>query len=481
MSFYVEIDWPSGALKYSKYGYYFTNHQAYPLLLSITNITRVLIYSDKCENSTASIELSDHTGHFTEKLEHAQDKYCVGRKIIIWDGTMNVFTGVISENPEVKSRKCTIKIDLFYSLENTLNKQITRDEFLLVPSENEGKWGNIIYGNGSIQTGKDFIAYRIENNKYLAAWNTLSEITGAYNKDVDIISQITMSIDPTKGYTYILYTSTELEITFSGNGPTESSTLIENPARMLEALIEKFAASIIITGIDEAAAEYEAIGSFNGNSLIITDDIKLREFLTQYASDFDTNIIYTRQGTLKLKVLNWGAIEAVATPHPTLYLNFETWKDASSLFKRLQRKYAYIPAQNKYLWEPQDIAASTAYNDKLKELTQKNLVNNLTSWYIAGRYTYIYQEREEICTFELPPEFVKEKNLELGDILTVSHKKTGYTEILVQLRRESRSDKSFVKFEGTNITDLTGIECALYETGDPRNPTLTAETGPLLF
>jgi hypothetical protein len=478
---YIEIDWPSGTQKYSKYGYYFTDHQAIPLLLSIPNISRVLIYSDKCENSTASIELSDHTGHFSAKLEHAQDRYCVGKTVRIWENAVNIFTGVISEMPEVKSRKCTIKIDLFYSLENPLNKQITRDEFLLVPKENEGKWSNVIYGNGSIQTGKDFTAYRIGDNKYLAAWNTLSGITGAYNKDVDIFSQITMSIEPTKGYTYILYTSTELEITFSANGPTESGILIENPARMLEALCEKFAASITITGIDEAATTYDEIGSYNGNNLAITDDIKLREFLSQYASDFDTNIIYTREGTLKLQVLNWGNIETTATPHPTLYSNFETWKDASSIFKKLQRKYAYIPAQNKFYWEPQDITASTAYNDKLKELTQKNLVNNLTSWYIAGRYAYIYQEREEICTFELPREFVKEKNLELGDILTVSHKKTGYTEILVQLRRESWSDKAFVKYEGANITGITGIECALYETGDPRNPTLTAETGPLLF
>ncbi len=481
MSYYIEIDWPSGALKYSKYGYYFANHQAYPLLLTIPNITRVLTYSDKCENSTASIELSDHTGHFSAKLEHAQDRYCVGKTVRIWENAVNIFTGVISEMPEIKNWRCTIMIDLFYLLENSINKQITRDEFLQIPAGNEGKWGNIIYGNGTIQTGKDFTAYRIAENKYLAAWNTLSAITGAYKQDVDILSQITMSIDPAKGYTYIIYTSTELEITFSGTGPTESSVLIENPARMLEALMEKYAASITITGIDEAAAEYETIGSYFGNNLVITDDRKLREILTQYASDFDTNIIYTRIGNLELKVMKWGAIETQATPHPTIYKNFETWKEASNLFKKLQRKYAYIPAQNKYLWEPQDIQTATSYNEKLKELTQVNLLNNMTSWYVAGRYAYINQEREQIVTFELPGEYVSEKSLELGDVLSVSHKKTGYTEILVQLRRETRSDKSFVKFEGANITHLTGEEFALYNEGDPRNQYWTETSGPLIF
>lgn len=484
MSYYIEIDWPSGARKYSKYGYYFSDHQAIPLLLSITNISRVLIYSDKCENSTASIELSDHTGHFTDKLEHAQDRYCVGKPVKIHENAVNIFTGIISEMPGIKNRRCAIKIDLFSLLENAINKPITRDEFLQVPTENEGKWGNIIYGNGSTITGKMFTAYRIASNKYLAAWNTLSAITGAYKQDVDIFSQITMSIDAAKGYTYILYTSSELEITFSGSGPTQSGVLIENPARMLEALMEKYAPTITLSGIEEAAAAYEEIGSFNGNRLAVTDDIKPREFLSQYAADFDTHIIYTRQGNLELKVMKWGAIETTAAPHPTLYKNFETWKEAGNLFKRLQRKYAYIPAQNKYYREPQDITASTAYNEKLQELTQKNLVNNLTSWYTAGRYAYINQEREQIVTFELPKEFVSQENLELGDVLSVSHKKTGYNEITVQLRREVRSDgidEPCITYEGVDITHLTGEEFALYNEGDPRNQNWTETDGPLIF
>lgn len=478
MTSYIKISWPTGNQKYAKYGYYFTDHQALPLLLSIPDITRVLITGDKCENSVATIELSDYTAHFTSKLEHEMDKYCVGIKVKIFENGDNIFTGVIAEMPEIKNRRCTIIIDLFYMLENPINKQINRDEFQQVPEENEGKWGNILYGNGSAQTGKMFTAYRIADNKYLAAWNTLSTITGAYNQDENITTQITMTIEPQKGYTYILYTSTALEITFSANGPTESSILIENPARMLDALTSQFT-GIFLTGIENTATRMDAIGNYTGNLLYIDDDITLKEILTQFCANFETSIAYKRDGNLEMQLLNWGSIETTAAPHPTLYKEFETWKDSTNTVKKIQRKYAYIPAETKYNREPQDITAQTNYNNHQIELPQRFLQNNQTSWYVSGRYIYIHQEREQIVTFQVPKETGNDP--EIGDIILVSHKKTDYTEKIVQLQRESRNDKPFIKFEGIDITNLTGQEFALYEEGDPRNQYWTETSGPVIF
>jgi len=249
---------------------------------------------------------------------------------------------------------------------------------------------------------------------------------------------------------------------------------------MLDALTRKFT-SLILSGIEDTALRMDEIGSYTGNCLCIDDDITPREFLSQFCSNFDSNLIFTRQGNLKIQILNWGSIEPTAAPHPTIYKDFETWKDSSNLVKKIQRKYAYIPTQNKYNREPQDITAQTNFNNRLLELPQKFLQNNQTSWYVSARYVYINQQKKQIVTFELPKEFVSGNNLEIGDIIVISHKKTGYNELIVQLQRENQSDKPFIKFEGEDITQLTGEEFALYDEGDPRNQNWTETSGPLIF
>jgi len=479
MNYYCKINWPAGPIYYSKFGVYFSNTQAIPLLKTVQSISRVLIQYESFENSSASIELSDHTGHFSEKLNNDDDKYCVGIEVTIFQKGDAIFTGYISEIPEIKSRICYITIDLFTILKKKINKQITKSEFIGVPAQNEGKWGNIVFGNGNTNSGRMFTAYRVGENKFLAAWNSLSNIDKAYKGDINITSNITISIDSVTGYTYIICTSTELEISFSCLGPESGSgELIENPAKMLESLLSQFT-SIIISNTDAIATSYEGRAVYNGNCLYIYDDKTIKEFLSEFCFNYDASLIFTRDGHFLLNLVNWGNIISKANPHPTEYLKFESWKESTNLINKVQRKYQYIPLDGKFNREPQDLNASTQYNEILKELQHRFLQNNQTSWDVSARYVYLFQQQEELVSFEISRELVKEYDINIGDILSVSHRKTNFIEKLVYIRRENHEGP--IKFEGIDVSSLTGAEFYLYSGTDERNPYLSESEGPLLF
>jgi hypothetical protein len=440
----VEIEWLSGIEKYSFQAISFTGYQSKPYLLRQPEVTRS-IGQEGIENNTTEIELADHDGYFSMKML-SSDQYLIGRKVRYWVEDQIVFTGLVSEFPKIENNTFKLRVDTFTLLQAPINFPITQDKCPSCPSQNLGKYGNMIVGDS--QNLALFTAYRVGTNTFLAAWNPLSTITRALNKDnLDILTQITYSTDASTGYTYIYYNSSDDFVKFCATGPKLSNTIISNPAEMLQKFIELSRINITIANLTTATAIYTG-RSWKG-MIFCSENTTLQEVIENFQLSFGCIVAITRDGNILLKLLSFGNIGTTPKIITSQIKNFQKWRDTSLLKKAWTRKYLFC--DNQYLMSPQDVLSAVSWTNDTGEFTQKYIFSEPVSWDVAQRMAYFRKMPFLKYGMEIP-----NNGVELGDEYSFSHPENYFPdqERIIQIQRiEKKKDSGFIKIEALDITD----------------------------
>lgn len=462
---YIEIFWESGAVKYSQLSLPFSESQSEPILGKKPKLTRSLLFNYSQENSTIFFELSENET-LNEKI---QEETILGTKIQYWkyNGPC-LFTGYISEFPKAESKKISFKADIFYKLNTSPNKVINADEFPNA-GENLGKLSNIIMGNESAGM---YVAHKVDNGKYLAAWNELSVITKAETENgTDILSQIIKDIDPVKGYTYILYSSEDSIIYFNGKGPEDQGNLIENPAAMLYYIFSNFS-DFTVEDLSEAEAIYDD-RDYNGNFFFITDGSTWIDISKYFSLSYNCRVIFTKDGKIKIKVIKWIDETPQFSLDESNVKNFQKRKETKYLKKAFSRMYQFNPVTKKYKMTPQDLISEKSYSQQTGELPQKFIIDDSVSQDSGTRYTYIFGKPLYIYSAEIPENLFLQ--CELGDTVEIRHRDSYFPDQyrLVQIHRiQSQENSPLFLIEAFDINEIKGTPFIIREAGDPRNPVL---------
>lgn len=470
----VTIQWDSGPETYTKIPKYNETNQTKPLLIEVDEITRALSLDFSLENATAKVVLSNHESHFTQKMQTEEP---LGKDIVIKDG-IDIFTGKICDNPDHSNPNYfVVKGDIFSLLQAPVNLEISKDRFPNVPEGNQG-WGNILYGTASVSPGM-MKAIRIDTNKYLASYTPLSVILDVTTKEgTSILSGITWNIE--NGYTYINYTSTDEYICFSAKGPEENDNLVENPAYMLQKLIQDFSnGQFEIEGVEESAPVFTD-RDYKGNILFIDDNITWQKLFSLFSKNFNCRVFPTRQGTIKIKVIRWGMETPKMTIHPTYLKGFKFNRELKQIRKKWMRQYSWDMTQGKFLRTEFDIPGGPS--EKLGEFQHKLMVRDICSRDVALREAFFQKQPLIMYSFSLPGEFANQ--IELADTVLIKHRKNLFKNETrqVQILREKRKPGSgFVTFEGYDMTEINKRTFILQEPGHPEVAVLGETDGPTLW
>ena len=465
----VEIQWDSGSEKYSIFSIQFPDHQSRPLLYRVPELTRAVSFDHSIENSTLTVELSDHDGYFSQK-----DDVLFGLKVVFSNEGYTLFKGWVSEPPKTSNRIFKIKADIYTPLKTPINKAVTKDEFS-VPSEFDGTYGNIVVGNS---TEGWFTAKQVDSNLYLAAWNPLSEIAKAKTKDgVDInLNDINLLVQ--NNQSFIEYTSTDSFLYFAAKGPTDGAQLIENPIKMFKYILQNHT-TLELEDCTEIEALYEN-RNYPHNHIFFVDDTTIGESFAQFSESFGGKPVITRNGKVAIKPIRWGEQTYLASIRPTQIKDFQKWKEYKYMRHAWNRFYAFEPSQQKYLYTPQDLIASQVMSNEIGKLRHKFLLQDPTSKDVGLREKYL-RETPLLCQgFKIPFGMISENGIDIGDIVRFSHRESFFPdERLMQVLRISNEKKSsFFYIEGWDISITQEKTLWVYEDGNPNNPWVYEDGNP---
>lgn len=462
---YIEIFWESGSMKYSELSLPFLDHQSEPLLVKKPKLTRSLLFNYSMENSTFYFELSEDKT-LNEKI---QEETILGTKIQWWkyEGSC-LFTGFISEFPTAENRKIAFKADIYFKLNRQVNRVIKEDEFPNA-GENLGKHSNIIVGNESAGM---YEAHLVDAGKYLAAWNELSIITKAETKNgTDILSEITKDIDPLKGYTYILYNSTENAIYFNGKGPESQGALIENPATMLNYLLTNFS-EFQIENLSEAEDIY-LDRDYDNNFLFILDSCNHIDLFKSFSQSYNCRIIYTTEGKIRIKIIKWVGENPTLSIEECQIKSLTKRKETKYLRLAWHRKFQIDPKTKKYNMTPLDLEAEKEYKLQLGEFQQKFILDNMVSLDVGTRDAYMMGRPIHIYSLNIPECLFLQ--IELGDTIEFRHRDSYYPNqyrLMQILRTGAIENSGLYPIEGYDINEIQGTPFIVREAGHPQNPVI---------
>jgi hypothetical protein len=467
----VEIEWDSGSEKYSIFSIQFPDHQSKPFLYSVPELTRAISFDHSIENSTLTIELSDHNLYFSQK----EEEVLFGKKVMLYNDGYTLFTGWVAEPPKTSNRIFKIKADIYTLLKTPINKAITKDVFS-VPSEFDGTYGNIIIGNS---TEGWFTAKRVDTNTYLAAWNPLSEITKAKTKDgVDIdLNDINLLVQ--NNQSFIEYTSTDSFLYFAAKGPIEGSQLIENPIKMFKYILQNHTA-LEIEDLTEIEELYEN-RNYPFNHLFITDDSTIGEFFGQFSESFGAKPVISMAGKVGLKPIKWGEQTYKASIRPTQIIDFQKWKEYKYMRKAWNRYYAFDPSQQKYSYSPQDLVATQAWSNEIGKFRHKFLLQDPSSKDVGLREKYLREAPLLFQGFKVPLSIIQENSVDNGDIVRFSHRESFFPDeerLMQVLRIRNEKKSSFFYIEGFDISTTQEKTLWVYEEGNPNNPWVYEDGNP---
>ena len=483
MSYIVEIDWPSGKEYYTEIGKALTSGQGKAKIISISEITRAINPDKSFENSVASIELANTDSYFSNKMV-SSDQYILGRDLKIYSDDTLIFSGKVSDIPRSNPNIFQITADVNkygYSLKP--NKVIKKADFPNVPADNEGKYGNIIFGTASDEGGNGsgiLTAYRVDTNKYLLAWHHVYSLIKVYDGNgTDITSSCTLD-NNADGNAYIDYTSSDNEIYVNCYGMTDSSgNLIENPAKMLEALNDNFG-SFTIDGISDAETIFASRGYENGSVIVIDDDITWEEVLHRYAINFDCLIFQKANGNLGIKVLDWGT-EVATKRIKEIYVDdktFELWRDMKEIINEYRRMYWYHFRKDFFHRLPADIEASTNWQATRGDIDLRYIKESDVARDVASRLIFFKRNPIIWYSFNLPR--IKGDDIELADVIEFRYKNGLYPNAwrMIQIFRKTYSQGGLINFEAMDITGINQGLIQLWDESDDKVILLKDESDP---
>lgn len=475
MSIEVTIDWESGPESYTTISKHYSNYQTDPRLIEISEINRAQGLDYSIENPTVKFVLSNHDRLISEKIKTNDPK---GKKVTIKDNEIVIFSGLICDMPNSEDPdRCIFKGDIFSILESTINKEISTERFPNVPEGNKG-WGNILYGTAAASPGM-MKATRIDTDKYHASYTELSQIIDVIKKDgTSILSSITWNVE--NGYTYINYNSSDDFIYFSGKGPEQSGSFIENPASMLHHLTENFAdGKFQIEGREEAEPVFTE-RDYTGNVLFIDDGMTWVQLFKLFSKNFNCRVFPTRTGNIKVKVIRWGMETPQMTIHPSLLKGFKYRSARDQIRKKWMRQFMYDPFQKEYLLTDFDIDGGNS--EKMGEFPHKFLARDICSRDVGLRESFFKKKPIIVYTFSIPKEYANQ--LDLGDTVLIKSRKNIFKNEYrqVEILREKRKPGSgFVYFEGYDLTEINKRTFILREPGHPEVAILEETDGPTLW
>ncbi len=473
MSYIVSIEFPASGIKYfGEIGNQTTTIGTgiKGCIKEISEISRVINKDKSFENSKAVVIFENIDGYW-DNIMDSDDQYLLGQEMRIYQNDILIFTGKISDIPETDPDSFILEADTMNIGYNDIpNKTIKKNEFNNVPADNEGKYGNIIYGvasdEGSNGTGI-ITAYRVDSNKFLLAWHTIKEIIKVYNKDgVDITSSCTLD-NNADGNAYINYNATDLEIYVNCKGKTDSSgNLIENPALILEDMNTNFG-NFLIDGIDDATTIY-SIRAYKG-TIVINEGLTWQEIIKQFAINFDALIFQKANGNLNIKVLNWGSEVAKGNINK-IYVDkntFRNWRDTSKIINSFRRMYWYHFRKDFFQRLPNDVDTSTRWKASKTNIDLRYTADNDTALDVSSRILFFRKTPIIWYKFDLP--LLKGNNIELGEVYNLKYHKGYFPNAyrLIQIFRKTYVGEGKVSFEAMDITGINEGLIVLYEDNDP--------------
>lgn len=421
----VEIEWPTGIEIYSFLSVSLTSQQgqSLPLLLKPPQISRALSI-DTMENGNAIIELNDSTNHFTQKL-NGDDKYIVGKTLTIKDSSGTIFVGAVADFPDTEpgSHSFKIKADIFSMLKQKVNKVITDNDFENCPSQNLGKPGNVIYGYADAVAGEMFYAHRVDQNLFLAAWNSII-IDEVHDRQGNVLSVTTQTLN---GWTLISVANSDDYLLFSCTGPQNGGTVIDNPAEMLQGVLTLFCNGPVAT-IENYTEAFNLFETRNhlGNMLFVKERQSLKGLLIDFGQSFNVKPFVSRTGKISLKFLKF-TFPTTENIFPSNEIaKFKKKRITRHLFGDYQRNYQYRPSQGRYGRSPVDVIQRTGFSEESSEFRQKFAVTDSTSRDVAFREAYLREK--PILHYKYTVPFYHIDSLELGDELQIRHYKGYYEE-----------------------------------------------------
>lgn len=485
--FIISIEWPSnGEERYSYVGQTvsgFTGN-VQGRLISVSELTRAMREDKEMENSTVTVVLADTDNYFSDKLSSA-DQYIKGQTLSVYDDTTLVFTGYITHLPEVPVGQFAVTATLFDLLDVEINTKITAETFASADAENLGQYGNYIFGlvsDADIQApiGK-LIAYRVDTRTYLAAWHHLYEVTNVYSSVSESeISDATWSLDNNAdGNAYIVFSTDiaddEIQVGFNAYGYKKDSTYMTNPITALDTLNTELSSPLTFDGISDA--ETEATSRLYVCSFAITDGVTWKQFLAQFARNFDLYIWQKINGEIGIKMMDWGYEESsktISTPHIIEYSNR---KDITQITSRIRRMYEWHIRKMYFAKLPIDITARSAWVGKDVNLDLRFTSDDSTSADVAQRYMNVYQD--PLTWIRISVDKETGKDIDLGDVITVTYPKGYYPngEIESQVFRKTHKD-TFITIDLLNIGVIEDGAFRLWELSDPKIVLLHDESDP---
>ena len=479
---YVEIEYPTRTEIYDEAGGEFHGQQVYGRVISISQITRAINKDKSIENSYAEVIFTNIDKYFDNILE-SEDKYIFGKTLRIYDDDTLIFTGKISEIIKTKPTQFGIRADFVsYGIDERINKAITKTEFANAPEDNVGKFANIIYGVASDEgsASKGIItAYRVDTGKYLLAWHKIKELIAVYDKDGnDITASCTLQNDDTTGYAFILYDSTDNEMYVNCKGKTdEAGNLIENPADVLEDLLTNFS-DFTISGVDEAWMVYEDRGYIA--TVVIDDDISFRSFFEKFSKSVDNLIFQKADGSLGLKVLDWGTetpIKSIAK----IYIDnssFENWRDTEELTSKIKRMFWWHFRNKYYQRLPEDVE-TVGWVDRIVKAEMQYIKEDEVAKDVASRILFFKQRPVIWYAFSIPKQIGND--IDLGDVIEIEYFTGIYAgrKRYVQVFRKTYTQGSgLIRFEAMDITGINKGLIKLWDEDDDQVVLLKDESDP---
>jgi hypothetical protein len=460
MSERVEITWPSSGVEaYSKsiseiYG----GGQSKPFLLSVSNVSRAINESKNFENSSIDITLSNLKEYFSLKMSGA-DQYIKGATAEYYIDDILFFRGKISKLPRCVPEEFRITVDTYSSgLDLAINEVIKKTEFPNVPAANEGKYGNLIYGTADDTGGGGegmAVAYRVDDEKYLAAWHHLSSLISVFDSEkVDITAECILE-NNADGRAYILFSNSaaDLEIYFNAYGREEGSVLIENPASILAKINSDFG-SFVIDGISESEAIYTA-RAYTNTAVVINNDLKWGEFFKNFSINFDSLIFKQANGNMKIKVLEWGSQESSMKLEKQYISYYMAFQDIEDIIDEYRRMYWFHFRKGYFHRLPTDIEADSFWESKTGTLDLRYSKGDETSRDIAAGI--IFFKKNKLIWHQAKADLRQMIGVDLGDVIMIQWGKGLFPDQfrMIQVYRISVSGAArWIEIEGLDISEI---------------------------
>lgn len=253
---------------------------------------------------------------------------------------------------------------------------------------------------------------------------------------------------------------------------------ITNYAEMLQNLNQNFGKfGLSNSDVSDVADIYDVRG-YVGALILIDDEIQWDEFMQRWAESGDGVFFQKADGTMGIKVLNWGTETSVDSIHQIYAGGFTFWKDITEVINELRRMYNFHFQKKVFKNLPADVTASTNWEAQSDDMDLRYHTSDSVTLDIATRKIFI--QKIPLIWYKFTVPAVKGLSYELGDSVTISNRR-GYfpdSERLMQIYSLTYNPTGMIEVKGIDITEINGRMIILLADADPNIHELEDEEDP---